>query len=350
MQISLRNALIILSLLCWPASEAHAQRRAEGFTPRKFDEYVLEGDEQWRRLERFARQLRREPGKQAYVIVYASRLREGPGVHYDGESWKQWAWHNLKAQGLREEQFVIVNGGLRERDMIELWITPPGAPLPAPTPTAKEEVVCPSVAVLGDGYLLRHEQPLTFKAHLSAFGVYSFPDVMFNWTVSSGQIVSGQGTDTITVDVSQASDRRITAAVEVVGLSHECKNRDSSTTVVGVVPFKLDEFGRIPTGDLKARLDNLAFYLQRDVALRAHIIIYDGRYGRRGAAKTWAAFMKNYLSNARGLDLERIDLLDGGYREELSGELWLTTRGAGTPPPSPTVDPKYVRPSSRPRA
>jgi hypothetical protein len=117
--------------------------------------------------------------------------------------------------------------------------------------------------------------------------------------------------------------------------------------VVGIVPYKFDEFGKIHSEDLMARLDNLAIYLQKDVTLQAHIIIYNGRYGRRGEAKAWAAYMKDYIVNTRGLEPERIVTLEGGYREGLSGELWLSPRGTSAPKPSPSVDPKYVHPGRR---
>src|SRR5439155_4995057 len=108
------------------------------------------------------------------------------------------------------------------------------------------------------------------------------------------------------------------------GLSRECQNRHATTTVVGVAPYKFDEFGKIHFEDLEARVDNLAIYPQRDAALRAYIVTYNARYGRQSEAKAWAALMKDYLVNTRGLEPERIKTIDGGYREELSSELWLS--------------------------
>jgi hypothetical protein len=201
----IRTVFLLLTIFCSAALDTPAQRTLDDSAPRKFDEYALEGEQRWLRLDRFVAQLRREPKKLGYVIVYSGRKINGPGVSYDGEDWKRWVWHNLKARGLAEDRFVTVNGGLREHDTIELWIVTPRARVPTPTPTATVRVVCPSVIVLGDIYVRRRDQPLRFKVDLSAWNVEGFPGLKFNWTVSSGRIVSGEGNDTIAVDVSQSS-------------------------------------------------------------------------------------------------------------------------------------------------
>lgn len=116
------------------------------------------------------------------------------------------------------------------------------------------------------------------------------------------------------------------------------------TTVVGVVPYKFDEFGSIRMGDLKARLDNFAIFLQKDGELLGYIITYSGRYGTRGEGEAWAAWMREYLLNTRSLEPGRLITLDGGHREDLSGEFWLSPWGAAAPNASPTVDPIYTQP------
>jgi len=346
----LRTVLLLLALISSSARDGKAQVRVDDAVPRKLDEFVLD-EQKWHLLDRFVKQVKHEPKKVAYVIVYAERKINGPGVYYDGEAWKRWAGYNLEALGLRKNRFLIIYGGLREQNMIELWIVTRGGTLPRPTPTATETIVCPSVSVLGDHYVRRREQPLTFRTELSAYGVYSFPGLTFNWTASAGRIVSGEGSNIITVDASESPASTIEAKVEVVGLSHECKSNGMSTTTVGVVPYKFDEFGKIGYEDLEARLDNLAVYLQKDNILRTHIIVYGGHSGQRGEAEAWIEFMKHYLLTTRRLNANRVIALNGGYREDLSAELWLSPRVGPFPSPSPTVDPKDVRlVTSKPKA
>ena len=99
----IRTAVVLLAIFCWSALETLAQETLDDLAPRKFDEYVLEGEQRWLRLDRFVAQLRREPKRLGYVIVYADRRINGPGVYYDGEDWKRWVYYNLKARGLSED-------------------------------------------------------------------------------------------------------------------------------------------------------------------------------------------------------------------------------------------------------
>ncbi len=39
------------------------------------------------------------------------------------------------ARGVDARRIIIVNGGYREKDYIEIWVCPPGAKPPQPTPT-----------------------------------------------------------------------------------------------------------------------------------------------------------------------------------------------------------------------
>ncbi len=54
----------------------------------------------------------------------------------------------------------------------------------------------------------------------------------FNWTVSGGTIVGGQGTSVITIDTTGLGGSSITATVELGGLAAECETRSASTTVL----------------------------------------------------------------------------------------------------------------------
>ncbi|MBV8857759.1 MAG: hypothetical protein JOZ02_12560, partial [Acidobacteria bacterium] len=50
-----------------------------------------------------------------------------------------------------------------------------------------------------------------------------------------------------------------------------------------------------------------------------------------------------------GITADRIVTVDGGYREELTVELWVVPSGATPPAASPTVDPSEVKPARAPR-
>lgn len=105
---------------------------------------------------------------------------------------------------------------------------------------------------------------------------------------------------------------------------------------------KLDEYGNIPFAHEKARLDNFAIELQSDPTARGYIIGYGGRRARAGEARRRLARAMRYLSTVRHIPAGQVVTIDGGYREDLTVELWIMPRSMTPPQPSPTVDPSEV--------
>ena len=201
-------------------------------------------------------------------------------------------------------------------------------------------VSCPDTGTTGT--------PVTFTANVSGGDPNVTPT--FNWTVSAGTISSGQGTSSITVDTTGVSGT-IVATVDVGGYDRSCSTSNSCTVSfpVPVGPRKVDEYGNIKFNDEKARLDNYAIELQNDPTAQGYLVCYGGRTGRTGEAQRRCDRAKNYLVSTRGIDASRIVTVDGGFREELTVELWVVPSGATPPPNSPTVDPSEVRPARAPR-
>ena len=207
--------------------------------------------------------------------------------------------------------------------------------IPAPAcPTV--DVSCPDTGTVG--------QPVTFTASVSGGDPNVTPT--FNWTVSAGTISSGQGTSSITVDTTGVTPgTTITATVDVGGYGRECATSDSCT-----VNFprraerrKIDEYGNIRFNDEKARLDNFAIELQNDPTAQGYLVCYGGRSGRAGEAQRRCDRARDYLVTTRGIDASRVVTVDGGFREDLTVELWIVPTGAEPPTASPTVDPSEVR-------
>jgi hypothetical protein len=185
---------------------------------------------------------------------------------------------------------------------------------------------------------------VTFTANIGNFN--SDTKATYNWVVSAGTIVSGQGTSSITVDATGIMDGTIEAIVEVNGPPDSCDKKAScSTRVVGIGdPRKSDEYGNIRWSDERARLDNFAIELQSDPTAQGYIICYGGKVARVGDAQRRCYRAVSYVvSKQRGIEASRVITIDGGYRENLTVELWVFPSGVTPPTATPTVDPREVR-------
>lgn len=106
---------------------------------------------------------------------------------------------------------------------------------------------------------------------------------------------------------------------------------------------KLDEYGNISWSDERARLDNFTIAVLDNPSARGYLLCYGGRVGRPGEARRRCRRAKNYVSGHRGVEAARLVIVDGGFREDLTVELWVIPPGISPPPASPTVDPREVR-------
>ncbi len=189
---------------------------------------------------------------------------------------------------------------------------------------------CPSVSVICRSDAYRRDL-ITFSAPFSGDAT----EVSYNWTISAGKMVSGQGTSTITVDTAELGNQTVTATVELGGIDPSCSSTASCSTKIrapasSMLP-KFDEYGSVSFTQEKARLDQFAIALQQEPGSRAVIIAYGANDGEAPARLARA---RNYLVNTRGIDFGRVVLTDGGCREEPATELWVVPSGGTMPTPS----------------
>ncbi|HYY56871.1 MAG TPA: hypothetical protein VE842_06020 [Pyrinomonadaceae bacterium] len=202
------------------------------------------------------------------------------------------------------------------------------------------QIICPAAAV-------------TFTA--SVEGDEPNAKRTFNWTVSTGKIISGQGTSTITVATAGASGdadyQGIRASVEVGGLTASCSTTASCTVQLKAFcpDRKFDEFGDLSFDEEKARLESYISRLQSDQDTLGLIKAYAGRCARVDEADTRLERMRDYLVNLRGLD--RIVTKNEGCQEEDQAEvrieLWVMPTKA-PPAPIPNINLREAQNSPAP--
>ena len=199
-------------------------------------------------------------------------------------------------------------------------------------PCAAVQPVCPAIEIVCPTNVAL-DQPLTFSSRMSG-GVPANITPVYNWTISAGTIIAGQGTDTIKVDTTGLGGQTVRASLSIGGYNLECAADCAvSMPLPKLNSRRFDEFPDIARNDEKARLDNFGIELQNDPTATAYVVVYPGKSGKRGEVQQHASRIIEYLVNSRQLDQRRIVTLVGPARDKLSVELWITPQGA--PPPNP---------------
>lgn len=200
------------------------------------------------------------------------------------------------------------------------------------TPCPVVQPVCPNIEIVCPTNI-GVDQPLTFTSRATG-GTPSIAPV-YNWTISAGTIIEGQGTNTIKVNTTGLAGQTVRASLSMPGYGSLVCSADCgiSIPVPKIVSRKFDEFPDIARNDEKARLDNLVIELQNDPTATAYVVVYPGRGGKRGDVQHHASRIVEYLVHSRGLDEHRVVTLVGSPREELFVELWITPQGATPPNP-----------------
>lgn len=222
-----------------------------------------------------------------------------------------------------------------------------------PRAVVAPELPCPYPVNVSAPSSVNEGDTITFASDVAYSGSSA---LNYTWTVSppSARIISGAGTPTITVDTTGLGKQSVTAILVVDDGSGEATCRQTAqamTNVMGVtpppvVPRKFDEFPSIAYDDDKARLDNFAIELQNNPDAGGYIIAYSGRTSRAGQAERLGDRARSYLTQTRGVDASRLVIVNGGYRDADTYELWVVPQGAQPPQASPTVSPSEARPSA----
>ncbi len=192
---------------------------------------------------------------------------------------------------------------------------------------------CPTIRVIGPYDVIKQGTPVMFSALVDSAD--NDGKRTFNWSVSAGTIVDGQGTSTAKADTKGLGGQTVTATVQVGGLPNNCMNNSSFTVEIEAPPAatKLDEFGPVNSEDEMARLDNFAVELQTNPLAKGYVIVYSGPKSKTGDASKSLTRIAGYLTKSSGIDAARIVTIDGGKKGAVTTELWLVPEDAEPPTP-----------------
>ena len=220
---------------------------------------------------------------------------------------------------------------------------PPKSPCPFPV-----NISAPKT--LGEGEII------TYTADVAYSGTAG---LRYHWTISpsSARIMSGADSPTLTVDSTGLGSQRVIATLTVDDGSADamCRQTAQAVSMIAaeekkiIVAREFDECNNCTFDDQKARLDNLAVELQNDQSTTGYIIAYGGRYSPIGQVDRLMTRARDYLIQQRGIDASRLVIVNGGFREDDSVEVWIVPSGAAAPRATPTVQAGDVKPMRRRR-
>ena len=216
---------------------------------------------------------------------------------------------------------------------------PPKSPCPFPV-----NISAPKGVVEGE--------LITFTADVAYAGTSG---LHYNWTISpsSARIMSGAGSPTITVDSTGLGSQRLIATLTVDDGSSDpsCRQTVQAASMIApeqkkiIGPSMFDECKNCTFDDQKARLDPYGVALQNDPSTTAYIFVYGGRTSPIGQVERLMTRARDYLIQQRGIDPSRLVIVNGGFREYDSVELWIVPRGATPPRATPTIQAGEVKPA-----
>lgn len=193
--------------------------------------------------------------------------------------------------------------------------------------------------------------PVVFKAKIT--GMIHTTKPKFEWWVSVGTIMAGQGTSEMTLDTTGLGGQAVTVTAALPGAPADCQKAASRTINIKPQPIvcglAFDQYGNIGFEDEKARLDNFAIQLSNDPLSSGQIVMSAGQETFKNETEEHLARAKSYLVNVREIDPNQILTTDCGFTPELSIRLYVVPVGAtpvscDNPTEIPFFEVKFTKP------
>jgi hypothetical protein len=190
---------------------------------------------------------------------------------------------------------------------------------------------CPTVSVTGPSGVIPAGEISTYKASIDRKG--KVLKLEYVWSVSSGNIVAGQGTSRI--EVRESNGSCITATVEIKGFPESCPSTASEFACGDPAPqpTKLDEF----VGSLaKVRTERFieAFNKAKDDSYaQVYIFISGARRNPESSIRKKRQILMKHITITCRYDTQRVTFVDVDNKQDDRVTIWLVPAGANPPNP-----------------
>jgi hypothetical protein len=191
---------------------------------------------------------------------------------------------------------------------------------------------CPGISVESYSYEIAAGDTLVFIAGTKDAEVH----VTYNWSISAGTIISGQGTAKILVNTEGLSGMFVTATVELKGLPAKCVSTASSSVEV-IQAAQLVVSGTFTNGqELKNAVQKFiaaTSFKDSSVTGTAFIYLYKKPSTTESAFKIFQDAVAGAFEYNKVLPYQ-YKIADGGAKNLSSYEFYLLAPGAKEPKPS----------------
>ena len=188
---------------------------------------------------------------------------------------------------------------------------------------------CPGISVTPYTYEIAAGDTLVFIAATTGAAV----NVTYNWAISAGTIISGQGTAKIMVSTDGLEGMYVTATVEFGGLPAKCA-RTSSSSVEVIPPAQLAVSGTFTNGqELKNAVQKFIAatnFKDAENAGTGFIYLYKGATTTESALNIFKAAIVSAFEYNKVLP-HQYKIVDGGNRKLAFYEFYLLQPGGKEP-------------------
>ncbi|HEX8072763.1 MAG TPA: hypothetical protein VF546_22640 [Pyrinomonadaceae bacterium] len=219
-------------------------------------------------------------------------------------------------------------------------------PSPTPTPTL---ALCPAVTVSSPNVTAPVGATVTFNARVA--GDTTPPGLTYDWRVSGGVIVGGQGTPTINVATAAALEKSVTASVEIGRLDAVCP-ATAAHAVRLALPRWLNAEARALLRGVKLK-EYVAEFKAEDGAQLYIVARAQGAECPDEETLARASLARKYMVKLEGVEAGRIVLMNGGRVLQAGDpllEFWIVPPGAEPPYAGRTARPLPLAACAQPVA
>lgn len=151
-----------------------------------------------------------------------------------------------------------------------------------------------------------------------------FTQLCYSWVVTARGGISAQALDVALSQPTLVAMIRNMKSIKasILALSLALVTYNVALAATDTYSRKMDELNGTNWEDAMARLDNFAIALSNEPGSVGVLIVYGGRRGKRGEAQAWGKCLNDYMVNRRGINADRIVLVDGSYRDSMTVEIW----------------------------